>query len=76
MLEEAEAYPKEEMYNELAGIFGLYFGFSVISLASLFHHTLKKVKTFFKRKFNAGTSNGIRYTVFENFLNIKFHVKI
>lgn len=36
VLEETVAYPFQEMVNELAGIFGLYFGFSVISVAYLF----------------------------------------
>lgn len=34
-IEEIEAYPLSEMLNELAGIFGLFFGFSVITVAVL-----------------------------------------
>lgn len=35
LLEETAAYPLQEMVNELTGIFGLYFGVSVVSLARL-----------------------------------------
>ncbi len=43
MVEETFAYPLIEMINELVGIFGLYFGFSVISLAPLIKHLISKV---------------------------------
>jgi hypothetical protein len=49
LLDETPAYPLEEMINELAGIFGLYFGFSIISLAPLFHLAYGKVLRTFPR---------------------------
>lgn len=43
LLNETEAYPIEEMINELAGVFGIYFGFSVISLGPLFQLAIKSL---------------------------------
>lgn len=43
ILEDIETYPIEEMLNELAGICGLYFGVSLLSLASLIHLAMRKV---------------------------------
>lgn len=43
-VEETESYPLEEMINELAGVCGLYFGFSVISIASFFRGMIEKFR--------------------------------
>lgn len=53
MVEETETYPIEEMINELVGIFGLYFGFSVISMTPLFQLAWRK----FWRKLSARKTN-------------------
>lgn len=61
MFEETEAYPLEEMVNELTGIFGLYFGFSVLSLASLCNFVFEKVHVTYQKKTYAGDAiNSIR----------------
>lgn len=44
-IEETESYPKQEMINELAGITGLYFGFSLVSLASYFRTLIDKFRS-------------------------------
>lgn len=40
---ETEAYPLEEMVNELVGIIGLYFGYSVTSVAPLCYLVVQKL---------------------------------
>lgn len=41
---ENQAYPIGEMFNELAGIVGLYFGFSVLTIANLLQTAVQRVQ--------------------------------
>ena len=43
VLVEEDAYPLEEMINEMAGVFGIYFGFSMLSIATMLHCCFKRV---------------------------------
>jgi hypothetical protein len=52
---ETESYPLQEMLNELAGICSLYFGVSVLSVASFFHLLLQNVDRINLNKTDAST---------------------
>lgn len=47
---ENEAYPIGEMFNELASIVGLYFGFSMLTIASLLQTAMKRVQTITEKR--------------------------
>ncbi len=44
LLEETAAYPFEEMANELLGIIGLYFDFTMLSFVSIFYVAFNTVR--------------------------------
>lgn len=61
---ETEAYPLEEMINEIAGIFGLYFGFSVTSLVPLLYLAMQNLNRMkLRRTSGAVNEEGIRYCI-------------
>lgn len=74
---ETEAYPFEEMINELAGIFGLYFGFSVTSLAPIFFVAVEKLRKRTAGRKSMDLATAMKYcktAIFENdFFNFLLH---
>lgn len=56
---ETEAYPLEEMVNELAGIFGLYFGFSVTSIVPMFCLAMHNLRRMTHRRTSLGVIESV-----------------
>ncbi len=61
LLEETPSYPEQEMINELAGIFGIYFGFSIMSLVPLCLYAFRSFRQIFSRNRSINFTNETEY---------------